>query len=101
VRLVEPAIRLAPVRAQRVGVEARVGALPVLVEHVHVAVVDDRVRREEVVRLVTAVVRPRERVEPQGGRVDAEQQQPEGEGATHRRRTLAAAAYATTAISSW
>jgi hypothetical protein len=100
VRLVQPAIGLAPVRAQLVGVEAGVGALPVLVEHVHVAVVDDRVRREQVVRLVAAVIRARECVEPERCRVDAEQQQPEGEGATHRRRTLAAAAYATTAISS-
>jgi hypothetical protein len=72
-----------------VGVELGVGALPVLVAHVHVAVVDDRVGREQVVRLVARVVGAGERVEPERGGVDAEEQQPEGKGATHWRRTLA------------
>jgi hypothetical protein len=101
VRLVPPTLGLAAMRVQLVGVEAGVGALGVLVAHVHVAVVDDRLRRQQVVRLVAPVVGGTEGVQADGGRVDAEQQQPEGKGATHRRRTLATRAYATTAIDSW
>jgi hypothetical protein len=83
VRLVQAPVRLPPVRSQLVRVERRVGAVRVLVEQVDVAVVRDRLGGEQVVRLVAAVVRARERVEPQRRGVDAEQQQPEGEGATH------------------
>jgi hypothetical protein len=83
VRLIQPSLGPAPVRPQLVRVEVRVHARPVLVEHVHVAVVDDRVRRQQVMRLVAAVVRAGERLEPDRGGVDAEEEQPEGEGATH------------------
>jgi hypothetical protein len=101
VRLVEPALGPAPLPAELVGVEPGVRAVGVLVEHVHVAVLDDRGCGEQVVRLVAGIVGPAEGIQSEGGCVDGEQQQPEGEGATHRRRTLAVSAYATTAISSW
>jgi hypothetical protein len=100
VRLVQTALRRAAMPPELVWIELRVRALAVLVEHVHVAVLDDRLGGQQVVRLVAAVVRRAERVQAERGRVDGEQQQPEGEGATHRRRTLASRAYATTAISS-
>src|SRR6185312_5997134 len=89
VRLVQPPVGGTPVRPELVRIELGVGAMPVLVADVDVAVVDDRVRREQVVRLVASVVGAGERVEPDRGGVDAEEQQPEGEGATHWRRTLA------------
>jgi hypothetical protein len=100
VRLVQPALDLASVAPQLVRIEVGVRALGVLVLHVHVAVLDDRLRGQQVVRLVAAVLRGAERVQAERGRVRGEQQQKEGEGAAHRRRTLARAAYATTAISS-
>jgi hypothetical protein len=78
VRLVQAPLRLAAVPVELVRIELVVGALAVLVEHVHVAVVDQRLRRQEVVRLVAPVVGLGERVEPERGGVDAEQQQPEG-----------------------
>jgi hypothetical protein len=53
-------------------------ALGVLVEQVHVAVVLKRFRCEQVVARVPVLV-----VEPERGRVDAEQQQPQDEGAAH------------------
>jgi len=67
-----------------VGIELGVGAARVLVAHVYVAVLDDRLRRQEVVRLVAGVIRPAERRQPERRGVDAEEEQPEGEGATHR-----------------
>ena len=82
-RLVQLSVRLAAVGAELVRVEVRVRALVVLVEHVHVAVVDDRVGRQEVVRLVAAVIGAPERLESDRRGVDAEEEQPEGEGATH------------------
>ena len=84
VRLVQPALGPASVAVQLVGIEVGVRPLGVLVEHVHVAVLDDRLRGQQVVRLVAAVLRGAERVQPERGRVGGEQQQPEGEGAAHR-----------------
>ena len=101
VRLVQPALGRAAVAAQRVRIEVGVRTVGVLVEHVDVAVLDDRLRGQQVVGLVAAVVRGPEGAQAERGRVGGEQQQPEGEGATHRRRTLAVDRYATTAISSW
>ena len=101
VRLVQPTLGGASLAPQLVGIELGVRVVGVLVEHVHVAVLDDRLRGQQVVRLVAAVLRRAERVQPQRRRVGGEQQQPEGEGATHRRRTLAPRGHATTAISSW
>ena len=86
--LVQPALGPASVAVEFVRIEAGVGALGVLVEHVDVAVLDDRLGGQQVVRLVAAVVGGAERVQAQRGRVGGEQQEPEGEGATHRRRTL-------------
>jgi hypothetical protein len=82
--LVQPPVGLVPVRPELVRVVLLVRAGRVLVAHVDVAVVHQRLRGKEVVRLVAAVVRAPERVQPERGGVDAEQQQPEGEGATHR-----------------
>jgi len=84
VRLVQPSIGLPPVRPQLVRIELPVRPLGVLVAHVDVAVVDERLRGQQVVRLVAAVIRAAERVQPERRGVDAEQQQPEREGATHR-----------------
>ena len=89
VRLVQAALRRASVAVEVVRIELGVCAGGVLVEHVHVAVLDDRLGGQQIVRLVAAVIRGAERVQPKRGRVGGEQQQPEGEGATHRRRTLA------------
>ena len=83
VRLVQASPGLPSLRVEPVRVEVRVGALRVLVAHVHVAVVHDRVRREQVVRLVAAVVGAGECVEPDRRGVDAEEEQPEGKGAAH------------------
>jgi hypothetical protein len=92
VRLVQPAPGPAAVPPQLIRIEVGVRPRRVLVEHVHVPVVHDRLGREQVVRLVAAVVRPAEGVQPERGRIGGEQHQPEGERATHRRRTLAAQA---------
>jgi len=78
VRLVQPALGLAAVAVELVRVEVGVAARRELVQHVDVAVVDERVRREQVVRLVAAVVGAPEGIEPERGGVDAEQEQPEG-----------------------
>jgi hypothetical protein len=64
-----------------VGVEGLVGPLGVLVVDVDVAVVEERLGGQQVVRLVAPVVGVAERVEAYGCRVDAEEEQPEGEGA--------------------
>jgi hypothetical protein len=101
VRLVQAALGEASMAVELVRIELVVRARGVLVAHVHVAVLNDRLGGQQVVRLIPAVVGGAERMQPERGRVAGEQQQPEGEGATHRRRTLAAHAYATTAISSW
>ena len=77
-RLVQPALGGAPMAAELVGIEAGVRARGVLVEHVHVGVLDDRFGGEHVVRLVAAVLRVAERVQAQRCRVGGEQQQPEG-----------------------
>ena len=53
-------------------------ALGVLVEHVHVAVVPERLGCEQVVGGVASLV-----VKSERRRVDAEQQQPQGEGTAH------------------
>jgi hypothetical protein len=100
-RLVQPALGPPALAVQLVRIEVGVRALLVLVEDVHVAVLDDRLRGQQVVRLVARVVGVPEGREPESCCVDAEEEQPEGEGATHRRRTLTADDYATTAISSW
>jgi hypothetical protein len=83
VRLVQPPVGLLAVAVEVVGIEVVVGPRGVLVLDVHVAVVQQRLRRQQVVRLVTAVVGVAERVEAERGRVDAEQDEPEGEGAPH------------------
>ena len=84
VRLVEPPVGCLAVLVERVGVEARVGARRVLVGHVDVAVLHERLRREQVVRLVAGVVGVSEGMKPEGGRVGSEQQQEEGGGPSHR-----------------
>ena len=83
VRLVQPPAGLLAVTLEVVGIEVVVGPRGVLVLDVHVAVVEQRLGRQQVVRLVTAVVGVAERVEADSGRVDAEQDEPEGEGAPH------------------
>ena len=83
VGLVQPSLRLAAVNVELVGVEAREVARGVLVLHVDVPVLDDRLRRQEVVRLVAAVVRLAEGIEPQRGRVGRQQEHPEGGGSPH------------------
>jgi hypothetical protein len=83
VRLVEATLGLLAVPVERVGVEICVGALGVLVRDVGVPVLHERLRCEQVVRLVAAVVGVAEGVEADGGRVDAEEEQPEGERAPH------------------
>jgi hypothetical protein len=100
-RLVQPPLGPVPVGAQVVRIEVGVRPPRVLVEDIHVPVLDDRLSGEQVVGLVAGVVRVPEGAQAERGRVDPEEQQPEGEGASHRRRTLARRTYATTAISSW
>ena len=56
VRLVEATLRLPAVAVELVWVPVAVGAPGVLVPHVHVAVVDQRLGRQQVVRLVAAVL---------------------------------------------
>jgi hypothetical protein len=81
VRFVETPLGLLAVPVEVVRIEVRVGPRGVLIPDVDVAVVQQRLRGEQVMRLVTPVVRVAERIEAERGRVDAEQQQPEGEGA--------------------
>ena len=71
--------------ARRKGavVEVVVGAGGVLVGYVDVAVVAQRLGGQQVVRLVAGVAGVPVRVQSDRGRVDAEQQQPQGEGAAH------------------
>jgi hypothetical protein len=69
------------VAVELVGIEVLVGAGDVLVANVDVGLVEERLGRQQVVRLVPAVVGVPEGVEADGGRVDAEEEQPEGEGA--------------------
>ena len=83
VRLVQPPVCELAVPVERVRIELGVGACRVLVEQVDVAVVDDRLRAQQVVRLVPAVVGRVEGVQPERGGVGGEQQQPEGGGAAH------------------
>ncbi|MGH2744879.1 MAG: hypothetical protein ACRDN8_20820 [Thermoleophilaceae bacterium] len=64
-----------------VRVEVLVRARGVLVLDVDVPVFEQRLGGEQVVRLIAPVVGVAERIEADGGRVDAEQEQPEGEGA--------------------
>jgi hypothetical protein len=101
VRLVERAVGAPAVLVEVVGIEARVGALGVLVRNVDVAVVQQRLGGEQVVRLVPGVVGVAEGIEAERGGVDAEEQEPEGEGAPHERRTLERVGYASAAICSW
>ena len=77
VRLVAAPERELPVGRQRAGIEARVGARRVLVAQVEVAVGDDRLGGEQVVRLVAAVLRAGEGVDPERRRVGGEQDRPE------------------------
>ncbi|MGH2823250.1 MAG: hypothetical protein ACRDLY_09575 [Thermoleophilaceae bacterium] len=79
--LVEPSLRLLPVPVEVVRVEVLVRARGVLVLDVDVPVFEQRLGGEQVVRLIAPVVGVAERIEADGGRVDAEQEQPEGEGA--------------------
>jgi hypothetical protein len=81
VRLVQPPVGLFPVPVEVVGIEVVVRARGVLVADVDVAVVEQRLGGEQVVRLVATVVGVAESVEADGGRVDPEEEQPEGEGA--------------------
>ena len=77
VRLVQPPARERPVPVQLVGVEGLVLARVVVIEHVDVTVLDERVRRQQVVRLVAGVVGVPERVKAQRGGVGSEQDDPE------------------------
>jgi hypothetical protein len=71
VRLVEAPLGLLPVPVEVVRVETLVRAGGVLVGDVDVAVLQKRLRGQQVVRLVTPVVGPAEGVKADGGRVDA------------------------------
>jgi hypothetical protein len=81
VRLVEAPLGLLAVLVEVVWIEVLVGALGVLVLDVDVAVLEKRFGGQQVVRFVAPVLGVAERVEPDGRRVDAEEEQPEGEGA--------------------
>jgi hypothetical protein len=81
VRLVERAVHRPPVAVEHVGIEGVVGAQAELVLHIEIAVVDERLRREQVVGLVAAVVRAAEGVKPERGHVRGEQDQPDERGA--------------------
>ena len=74
--LVEAPVGLLAPALEVVGIEVRVGALGVLVADVEVAVIDQRLDRQQIVRLVAAVVGVAEGVEAEGGRVDAEEHEP-------------------------
>jgi hypothetical protein len=82
-RLVEPPVRRLAVLVEVVGVELVVGARGVLILDVHVPVVHERLRGQQVVRLVARVLGGPERVQPEGGRVDAEEEREEGSGPPH------------------
>jgi hypothetical protein len=84
VRLVQPALGLAPVAVEVVRVEVLVLAREVLVAHVDVAVLHERLRRQQVVRLVPRIVGVGERVEAEGGGVGGQQDDEEHGGARHR-----------------
>jgi hypothetical protein len=81
VGLVQPPLGLLAVPIELVGIEVLVGACGVLVPDVDVAIVEERLGREQVMGLIAAVVGVPEGVEADRGRVDPEQEQPEGEGA--------------------
>ena len=83
--LVEAPVRCAAVPVELVGVEVAVVAVAVAIRDVEVAVVDQRLRGEQVVRLVAAVVRVPEDVKPEGRRVDGEQQDPQRGRPRHHR----------------
>ena len=90
VRLVQPPLRQDAVGVERAGIERAVGAFPVLVGKVDAAVLDDRLRGQQVVRLVARVVGAAERVEPERRGVDREQDEPEcGAAPPHRLRRRA------------
>jgi hypothetical protein len=86
VGLVQLPLRLLAVLVQLVRVEVVVGAGAVLVVYVQVPVFDDRLRREKIVGLIAAVVGVPEGIQPDGGGVDTEEQEPEGGGPSHGRR---------------
>jgi hypothetical protein len=83
VRLVQPAVGLAPVPVEPVGVEIRKLASGVLIADVDVRVPGERLGRQQVVGLVTAVLGGAESAQPERGRVGGEQQRKEGGGPAH------------------
>ena len=78
-RLVCVALGQLPVAIEEVRIELAPLARGALVSHVEVPVVDQRLRRQQVVRLVAAVVRAVEGVEPERRGVDADEDEPEGQ----------------------
>lgn len=82
-RLVELSLGLAAVAVEQVGVELGVGLADELVAHVDVAVLDDRLRRQQVVGLVARVVGIGEGVDAERRGVGAEEQQEQGERPSH------------------
>ena len=82
---VQPPHRLHTLRLEHQGVEGGVLARRVLVEHVEIAVLDQRLGSQQVVRLVAAVVGAGEGVEPERPGVHREQQEPEEGGARPHR----------------
>jgi hypothetical protein len=84
VGLVQPALSNLALPVQRIGVEAGVAAAAVVIADVDVAVLDERPRRQQVVRLIARVVGAAERVQAERGGVGAEQDQEEGYGQPHR-----------------
>ena len=77
------------VRVERVGIERAVRARAVLVQEIDVPVVDQRLRREQVVRLVARVVGTIEGVEPDRRCVGAEKDEPDSGGTPPHDRSLA------------
>ncbi|CAN5237250.1 hypothetical protein BH20ACT20_BH20ACT20_03020 [soil metagenome] len=77
VGLVQAPLGLRPVAVEVVGVELRVRTLGVLVLHVEAAVLDQRLRGQQVVGLVPAVLGVAEGVQAERGGVDAEEQDEE------------------------
>jgi len=81
VRLVQSPVARGAVHVEVVGVEAGVLARGVVVEHVEVAVLDQRARGQQVVGLVAAVVGRTEGVEAQRRRVERQQRDEDRDGA--------------------
>ena len=83
VRLVGLPVRQPPVALEHVRVPVAIRARRVLVAQVDVVVGDDRLGRQQVVRLVAAELRSPERVQPDRRGIGREQDEPDGGGTAH------------------